>query len=495
MSTLRPLGRGQCTFARVLRDQLEARLESPLPVSLTAGSATAVYCSGTASLAGAPVEGLELVVDGAARRPAAARMPRFDMPCRRSGFWAVVPVRAPSGGGTIELAARAAGGVAEVALGRIAVGACAASAPAGRGDGLIAICMATFDPDPELLRAQLESIRAQTDRRWTCVISDDCSSPERYGDLRSLVEGDPRFTLSRSEERIGFYRNFERALTLAPPDAELIALCDQDDVWRPDKLAVLRAAIGTAALAYSDQRLVDRQGHVLRETLWRGRSNNRTNLASMLVANTVTGAAALLRREVVQRALPFPDSPGIEFHDHWIALVALAGGEIAYVEEPLYDYVQHEAAILGKVAGEHGRRRGRIVRAPRMREWRAAYFLGYVPGQVRAQTLLLRCGDSLTGGKRRALVRYLAVERSPVSFAWFVLRPLRALFGRNETLGGEWELARGVVWRWLAGLVARFRWWPERWLLDTRLPGEQLFEHRRLRRWRADMRRPASPGT
>ena len=212
--------------------------------------------------------------------------------------------------------------------------------------------MATFEPDPDLLAAQLASIRAQSDRRWRCVISDDCSGPESYATLVRLLDGDERFQVSRSERRIGFYRNFERALGLIPDGAGLVALCDQDDVWHPDKLAVLRASLGSALLVYSDQQLVDRTGRVLRATMWEGRANNCTSIASMLIANTVTGAATLMRRDVVERALPFPDSPGIEFHDQWIALVALACGELAYVDRPLYDYVQHESAILGKVAGE-----------------------------------------------------------------------------------------------------------------------------------------------
>jgi hypothetical protein len=227
---------------------------------------------------------------------------------------------------------------------------------------------------------------------------------------------------------------------------------------------------------------VERDRGVLRETLWHGRSNNWTSMASLLVANTVTGASALFRREVAELALPFPDTPGIDFHDHWIALVALAAGKLTYVDRPLYDYVQHEAAILGKVSGET--RQHRRLRAPRLREWRAAYFLGFVPGQIRAHTLLLRCGRMLTPRKRRALERYLASECSPLAFAWFVLRPLRALLGRTETLGGEWQLARGIVWRRAASLTASC-WWPQRLALDTRLPHASQFEHKRLRRWRA----------
>ena len=114
---------------------------------------------------------------------------------------------------------------------------------------------------------------------------------------------------------------------MAPAEAELLALCDQDDRWYPEKLATLRARLGDAQLVYSDQRLVDARGQVLRDTLWRGRRNNHTDLASLLIANTITGAATLFRREVADLALPFPDTPGLQFHDHWLALVALAPGE------------------------------------------------------------------------------------------------------------------------------------------------------------------------
>ena len=64
--------------------------------------------------------------------------------------------------------------------------------------------MATFDPDPELFRAQIDSIRAQTDPDWVCVISDDCSRPERFAAIQGVVSGDPRFVVSRSPR--GFRR-------------------------------------------------------------------------------------------------------------------------------------------------------------------------------------------------------------------------------------------------------------------------------------------------
>lgn len=472
-------------------------LESPLPASLPAGSSLAVYCSGAAHDAGAPVTGFCFLVDGASHAPIAFAMPRHDLPHRLAGYWGVIPLSASPGREAIEIAAaltRAGGEPITVELGRVLV---AEPRPPVSSGELIAICMATCNADRTLLAGQIESIRAQTDRNWTCVISDDHSEPEPLEALRQLVAGDRRFSISSTGERIGFYRNFERTLELAPADAGLLAFCDQDDVWHPDKLAALRQALGPAGLVYCDQRLVDERGAVLADSLWRGRANNCTNLASLLIANTVTGSAALFRREVAEMALPFPDCPGLEFHDHWIALVALATGEIRYLDRPLVDYVQHPRSVLGGNPARPGRRRrypgrerGRSRTAVRRRaRGRAAYFLGYMQGHVRASTLLLRFQSRMDPRKVRALRRYLSAERSLLGLIWLLFRPLRSLAGRNETLGSEWELARGLLWRRAAGILAR-PWLPTRVQLDARFPDPELFEQPRLARWRERMRPP-----
>jgi glycosyltransferase involved in cell wall biosynthesis len=481
---------------------LVANLETPLPASLPAGSTTALFLYGACFHRHAGVTGIEILVDGVRHRPLASGMPRPDVyrkrradgadPGRRSfrsGFWAIVPVEARSGQTAVELALVARLGTRDEAiapLGRIAIATPEPPPTLGRAapPGLIAICMATFEPDMELFERQIDSLRGQTDDRWVCVVSDDASAPEHFAALAQVIGDDPRFLVSRSEERLGFYRNFERALRLAPAEADLIALCDQDDRWRPEKLAVLRAALGSAQLVYSDQRLVDADGRVLRDTLWQGRRNNHTDLISLLVANTITGAAALFRRDVAELALPFPDTPGLPFHDHWIGLVALAAGDVAYVDRPLYDYVQHRGAFFGGVT--HGARpAGRARRWDPLHGGRGAYFRGYLPRDVLARVLLARCAGRLTQRKRRALRRFGAAARSPIAFAWLAARPLRVLAGRTETLGSESELVRGIVWRAIVGILSAGVRRPGRRPVDTSLPELLSFEQKRLRRWRA----------
>ena len=68
---------------------------------------------------------------------------------------------------------------------------------------------------------------------------------------------------------------------MVPAEAALVALCDQDDRWHPDKLAVLRGArLRPARLFRPAPGRRPRAGAA--ETLWQGRRNNSEDLASML---------------------------------------------------------------------------------------------------------------------------------------------------------------------------------------------------------------------
>ncbi len=318
----------------------------------------------------------------------------------------------------------------------------------------VAICMAAHEPPMDLFQRQLDSIRAQTHRNWVCVVSDDCSSPERFAAMQYVLEGDPRFVLSRSPRRLGFYQNFERALALAPAGAEYVAMADQDDLWHANKLEALLAGIGRAQLVYSDARIIDRGGKLISATYWSVRRNNHSSLPSLLMANSVTGAASLFTREVLEHALPFPPRQFTHFHDHWVGLTALALGDIAFVDRPLYDYVQHGGAVLGHAGANRmpslrarvGGLRQRGL-SNRMRRWRLTYFADTCRLMQYATVLRMRCGPRMTAAKRRSLDRFLRAERSPLALVRLALRAVRELVGRPETLGAELGLFFALAWR------------------------------------------------
>jgi glycosyltransferase involved in cell wall biosynthesis len=328
---------------------------------------------------------------------------------------------------------------------------------APEGTPRVAIAMATLDPDPELFGRQVDSIREQELSDWVCIVSDDQSTPAAMAAMQEAIGDDARFAFVPSERRRGAYRNFERALQRVPGSVPYVALADQDDRWHPEKLETLVGELGDANLVYSDARIVDRDGAVLAPTYWTRRRNNHTNLASLLIANTVSGGATLFRRDVLELALPFPDPPGEQYHDHWLALVALATGRIAYVDRPLYDYVQHPRAALGHVgANLPPRERRRIEPRDRHRADsdpdrgpRSAYLLVYSRLRVLSEVLIERAGARLTPPAHRTLTRFVRAERSPAAFLWLLVRPARRLAGRNETMGAEAILVRGLLWRYL----------------------------------------------
>ncbi len=467
--------------------ELACALDRPLP-TVVAGRPDVVLVAGRCEHPTQALRGLEVLVDGTPHAVEAWGMPRRDLPSGTGGFWALVAVHAHAPG-TLDVAIRARladGSVASAALGSLAVDR--ALLPGGTRSGTtIVVCMATFDPDPELLRVQVDSLRAQTDTDWRCVVCDDGSGPEGRLALDDVLGDDPRFSLHPATERRGFYRNFERALRLAGPDAALVALCDQDDRWHPDKLATLRAALGDAQLAYSDQRLTEPTGRVLRDTMWAGRANNHTDLTAMLVANTITGAATLFRGGLLDVLLPFPDPPGYQFHDHWLAITALATGRVAYVDRPLYDYVQHAGAVFGDVAT--GARRARPARrgpGAVLRAWRAAHFYGWLPRALQAQTVLARA-PHIGRRERRALEAFVAAGRSPLGAARLALHGARHGRGPTATLGSERALAGGTAWRLLAGRAARTPRLRRGPLADAALPPLGDFDQPRLRRWRSEL--------
>jgi glycosyltransferase involved in cell wall biosynthesis len=327
--------------------------------------------------------------------------------------------------------------------------------------------MATFNPDPALFERQIASIRDQDRGDWTCVVCDDGSDPESLARTREVLGDDERFALHAFGERLGFYRNFERALGLVSPETRFVTFCDQDDRWYPEKLRVLRGAFrpGTK-LAYSDMRIVSADGAVISDTYWTRRRNNSTDLLSLLIANTVSGTACMFRRELLEHALPFPvQAPGA-FHDRWLALVALALGDLAYVDSPLLDYVQHGAAAIGHGRANLGGARRRSLREwgetlSRLRSgelagrWRSAYTDVYLRIAAEAVALEERCGASVDPAKLRAVRRIATAYRSPLAVPWLQLRSMRRHFGRNETLGVERGLARGIAWHQLSSARAR----------------------------------------
>ena len=236
---------------------------------------------------------------------------------------------------------------------------------------LVAICMATYNPDVEPFKRQVQSIINQSYSNWICIVNDDGSSSEKFDFIAEICKRDSRFYLFQNEANLGFYRNFETALKRVPDDAVYVAMADQDDSWYPEKIERCVGRFDSETqLVYSDMRIVTDDGEVLSDTYWVNRKNNHTDMDVILLANTVTGAASVFRHNLLEKIIPFPERIGDAFHDNWIALTALMEGKIEYIDQPLYDYIQYSDHVIGHCDFDSLTVKGRFMR---LRAYLSAY--------------------------------------------------------------------------------------------------------------------------
>ena len=219
----------------------------------------------------------------------------------------------------------------------------------------LSVAMCTYN-GARFLPQQLESISAQTRLPDELVVCDD-------GSVDESVEIVRRFTksalfpvrLELNEKNLGSTKNFEQAIGLCQGD--LIALADQDDVWKPQKLAVLETTLKErpeAGYAFSDAELIDERSTPIQTTLWesvrfRGRVlrdfSETRQVAALLRRNVATGATMAFRSHL--KSILLPMSPHF-VHDYWTALLAsCVGSQGVPVPERLVQYRQHASQQIG----------------------------------------------------------------------------------------------------------------------------------------------------
>ncbi len=214
--------------------------------------------------------------------------------------------------------------------------------------------MATFNGS-EWLPEQLRSLARQTRLPDELVIFDDRSTDSTEKILCDFASSAPfKVRIQIQPRNVGATKNFAAAITAA--DGDVIAPCDQDDVWYPDKLQRIEAEFARDAsvdLVFTDADVVDRSLQPLGYTVWesipftaaRQARAQRAGLARTLVRfNVVTGAAMAFAARWRSLLLPIPET---WVHDGWIALLISAVGQCRWIPAPTIAYRQHARQQIG----------------------------------------------------------------------------------------------------------------------------------------------------
>lgn len=210
---------------------------------------------------------------------------------------------------------------------------------------MISVVMATFNGE-KYLSQQLDSLFYQSFIPAEIIVVDDCSTDGTWDILCEYATKYHQIKLYHNNINLGVVKTFERGLSLCSRD--YIALADQDDVWLPNKLEILIATLGNNWLIHSDAYVVDEQLNIINESYSSIKPYHDGSLEMYYFRNDVTGCTALLKRELLKIALPFPDDTIM--HDYYLALYARAYNKLIYTNHKLVKYRQHINNVIGSGA-------------------------------------------------------------------------------------------------------------------------------------------------
>jgi glycosyltransferase involved in cell wall biosynthesis len=225
----------------------------------------------------------------------------------------------------------------------------------------ISVAMCTFN-GARFLQQQLGSIASQSRLPAELVVCDDRSEDETVAILQDFAAHAPfPVRILINSQRLGSTRNFDKAISLA--SGELIALCDQDDVWPAEKLERLSDILTSHPEnggVFSDADLIDENSTSIGLTLFEKHKFSppkqkeflKQPSAVLLKHDVVTGATLMFRASLRPRLLPIPSS---WVHDGWLAWMISLHSRLTLTTALLTSYRIHPNQQLGIRRAQTGR--------------------------------------------------------------------------------------------------------------------------------------------
>jgi len=223
---------------------------------------------------------------------------------------------------------------------------------------MIDIVLATYNGQA-FLAQQIKSIQNNAGyQQWVnkIIISDDGSTDNTHNIIAKLAEQDNRIVwIENTSQMKGPKDNF--AFGLSHTTADYIMLCDQDDIWLPNKIKLsikhLKQAETTSPpqtplLIFSDKEIVDENLQQICNSYFTLKNISKDwhlKFNQLCQQNVISGCTMLFNRALINKALPIPEKAYM--HDWWLALVAHRCGQIVFIDQALIQYRQHHSNVIG----------------------------------------------------------------------------------------------------------------------------------------------------
>ncbi|MBB4198647.1 glycosyltransferase involved in cell wall biosynthesis [Rhodoblastus sphagnicola] len=235
------------------------------------------------------------------------------------------------------------------------------------------------------------------DCAWRLVARDDGSADATADVLRKWRDRlGPRMLLVDGEgpsPNLGIIGNYNKVL--AATTAPWILTADPDDRWLPNRVALTLGALRAAEAKFgehtpiaisTDAQVVDHEGRLVAASYWRWTRSGppaRSSTRRTAMESAALGSTMAVNRALLAQALPMP--PGAVYQDWWMALVAIAFGQLILLPDITMRYLRHGAnATKDPFTSSLSGALGRLVSAPTSARQRVQHVLGQASRQAGA---------------------------------------------------------------------------------------------------------------
>lgn len=219
----------------------------------------------------------------------------------------------------------------------------------------VSVAMAVYNGE-RYLKQQMDSVLCQLGANDEIIISYNQSTDDTLKIISEYASLDERVHVYRCAEK-GVNANFENAIRMS--HGMYILLCDQDDVWMPDKISVICDTFEKtgADLILHDCFITDKElDHDGGDTLFAKRRAGR-GLVRNIVKCAYHGCCMSFDSSIKDMVLPIPRSSF--YHDFWIGIMCEHEHKnIVMLDKKLVLYRRHE----DNSSGRKGRTLGKIIR-------------------------------------------------------------------------------------------------------------------------------------
>ena len=206
---------------------------------------------------------------------------------------------------------------------------------------MISVALAAYKGE-KYIEEQIRSILPQLSYGDEIIVSDDRPGGMTEKIVKKIAAEDSRVVWVEGKSK-GVVSNFVNAIRYCKGDK--IFLCDQDDVWLPDKVKRVTEAFDEGYdLVLHNAYVTDGELNITDYSFFEKRGSKKGVIRNIF-KNSYMGCCMAFDRKLLKKIMPMPRS--IPMHDQWIGILAEIYGKVKFLDLPLIYYRVHGGNVTG----------------------------------------------------------------------------------------------------------------------------------------------------